>query len=79
MLIRLSLNVNFNESLTNDIVSFEQLGPDQWILLLISMPENLFPDEAVHLQDGVNSHILRMLEGTLQLLPPKLHPPHPPT
>ena len=24
-----SLHVNFNESLTNDIVSFEQLGPDQ--------------------------------------------------
>ena len=23
-----SLDVNFNESLTNDIVSFEQLGPD---------------------------------------------------
>ena len=27
--IRVSLDVNFNESLTNDIVSFEQLGPDQ--------------------------------------------------
>ena len=26
--ICVSLNVNFNESLTNDIVSFEQLGPD---------------------------------------------------
>ena len=25
--IRVSLDVNFNESLTNDIVSFEQLGP----------------------------------------------------
>ena len=25
---KLSLDVNFNESLTNDIVSFEQLGPD---------------------------------------------------
>ena len=23
-----SLDVNFNESLTNDVVSFEQLGPD---------------------------------------------------
>ena len=23
-----SLDVNFNESLTNDIISFEQLGPD---------------------------------------------------
>ena len=26
--INVSLDVNFNESLTNDIVSFEQLGPD---------------------------------------------------
>ena len=26
--ICVSLSVNFNESLTNDIVSFEQLGPD---------------------------------------------------
>ena len=26
--ICVSLNVNFNESLTNDVVSFEQLGPD---------------------------------------------------
>ena len=25
--IRVSLDLNFNESLTNDIVSFEQLGP----------------------------------------------------
>ena len=25
--IRVSLDVNFNESLTNDVVSFEQLGP----------------------------------------------------
>ena len=27
--ICISLDVNFNKSLTNDIVSFEQLGPDQ--------------------------------------------------
>ena len=26
--IRVSLDVNFNESLTNDVVSFEQLGPE---------------------------------------------------
>ena len=26
--IRVSLDLNFNESLTNDIVSFEQLGPE---------------------------------------------------
>ena len=27
--ICISLDVNFNESLTNDVVSFEQLGPDK--------------------------------------------------
>ena len=31
--ICISLNVNFNESLTNDIVSFEQLGPDSLFVL----------------------------------------------
>ena len=30
--ICISLNVNFNESLTNDIVSFEQLGPGYTII-----------------------------------------------
>ena len=29
--ICISLDVNFNESLTNDVVSFEQLGPDNLI------------------------------------------------
>ena len=29
--ICVSLDVNFNEALTNDVVSFEQLGPDCWI------------------------------------------------
>ena len=29
--ICVSLDVNFNESLTNDIVSFEQLGPDHGV------------------------------------------------
>ena len=28
--ICVSLNINFNEPLTNDVVSFEQLGPDIW-------------------------------------------------
>ena len=27
-----SLDVNFNESLTNDIVSFEQMGPEKYII-----------------------------------------------
>ena len=30
--ICVSLDLNFNESLTNDIVSFEQLGPDKYRL-----------------------------------------------
>ena len=30
--MRVSLDLNFNESLTNDIVSFEQLGPGVQIL-----------------------------------------------
>ena len=30
--ICVSLDVNFNESLTNDIVSFEQLGPDIFLI-----------------------------------------------
>ena len=29
--ICISLDVNFNESLTNDVVSFEQLGQDLWL------------------------------------------------
>ena len=39
--ICVSLDVNFNESLTNDIVSFEQLGPDflltipRWVTLSV--------------------------------------------
>ena len=33
--ICVSLDVNFNESLTNDVVSFEQLGPDILIKVLI--------------------------------------------
>ena len=31
--ISASLHVNFNESLTNDVVSFEQLGPALLLLL----------------------------------------------
>ena len=31
-----SLDVNFNKSLTNDIVSFEQLGPDFFDIWLIN-------------------------------------------
>ena len=45
--ICISLDINFNESLTNDIVSFEQLGPDHftmdiYIKLLISGSDVFF-------------------------------------
>ena len=33
--ICVALDVNFNELLTNDIVSFEQLGPDHFLRELI--------------------------------------------
>ena len=36
--IRVSLDVNFNESLTNDIVSFEQLGPGLKIYNMLTKP-----------------------------------------
>ena len=35
--IRVSLDLNFNESLTNDVVSFEQLGPDALADLSLSL------------------------------------------
>ena len=34
--IRVSLDVNFNESLTNDIVSFEQLSPAKLEIICIT-------------------------------------------
>ena len=50
--ICVSLDVNFNESLTNDVVSFEQLGPGLYL---------------AYVQGDVNLHILHMLEGTFSL------------
>ena len=46
----LSLYVNFNESLTNDVVSFEQLGHDNKKLMeiqkiLTSIQQNIFPTD----------------------------------
>ena len=35
--ICVSLDVNFNESLTKDIVSFEQLGPGYLIALILTI------------------------------------------
>ena len=42
--ICVSLDVNFNESLTNDFVSFEQLGPvvtSQYKIMLFAVPSNV--------------------------------------
>ena len=44
--ICVSLDVNFNESLTNDIVSFEQLGPERYkaaVLVLFVICVALLP------------------------------------
>ena len=41
--ICISLNVNFNETLTNDIISFEQLGPDEWSF---SSSETIYSEQA---------------------------------
>ena len=38
--ICVSLNVNFNESLTNDVVSFKQLGPGFFFVWLL-LPESV--------------------------------------
>ena len=35
-----SLDVNFNESLTNDIISFEQLGPGLNVAFYVVMSKN---------------------------------------
>ena len=39
------LDVNFNESLTNDVISFEQLGPELFVTFMVnewtSQPEPL--------------------------------------
>ena len=39
-IICVSLDVNFNESLTNDVVSFEQLGPVFTYILLRNEPKH---------------------------------------
>ena len=48
--ICVSLNVNFNESLLNDVVSFEQLGPDFHLLVTVSQPfYSIYASKAVFL------------------------------
>ena len=59
------IDVNFNESLTNDIVSFEQLGPE----LLAAGPVILYDNAAPHLSEGSTSLLARYKWETL---------PHPP-
>ena len=39
--ICLSLDVNFNESLTNDVVSFEQMGPDLLTILVLILNKSI--------------------------------------
>ena len=49
--ICISLDVNFNESLTNDIVSFEQLGPAHYskvIIIATSLGTNAVVVKRVH-------------------------------
>ena len=43
--ICVSLDVNFNESLTNDVVSFEQLGPGVQIFRFNTGSVNPYPAE----------------------------------
>ena len=48
--ICISFDVNFNESLTNDVVSFEQVGPGvminpQWLELLMSRTNSHGPKD----------------------------------
>ena len=44
--ICVSLSVNFKESLTNDIVSFEQLGPDLYFAVFICTEDTFSLEEA---------------------------------
>ena len=53
--ICVSLNINFNESLTNEVVSFEQLGPDYMDAEAVlglqcpHMPKDMFLHGPVHI------------------------------
>ena len=56
--ICVSLNVNFNELLTNDIVSFEQLGPGKYFFFLFLSQKSILwlslncPLDAVSMTPG---------------------------
>ena len=47
--ICVSLDANFNESLTNDVVSFEQLGPDVFINNFCSIVQLCFGHRSLFL------------------------------
>ena len=70
--ICVSLDVNFNESLTNDAVSFEQLGPDffflfvhenmLWILIRSEMhcqgASNEYPEPMFSLRNKIKIYLI---------------------
>ena len=61
--ICVSLDVNFNESLTNDIVSFEQLGPERFfecLIYSILRSNNIVnPDQPEHPHSLVKVYVLQ--------------------
>ena len=72
--MRVSLDVNFNESLTNDVVSFEQLGPvlfTDYIRVVFAFASFYYmPSDPVKasilyivsgLLDAIDGHLARML------------------
>ena len=68
--ICISLDVNFNESLTNNVVSFEQLGPEELSPLFSSVRQNNQWNETnykvLHFVDyRVNSWVDERTDGNL--------------
>ena len=53
--ICISLNVNFNELLTNNVVSFEQLGPDEYMKHCFGPQSKLFSEYPLYLKAMVLS------------------------
>ena len=54
--ICISLDVNFNESLTNDVVGFEQLGPGRSESLLGKKSEGTFSQAAAQINTELKYH-----------------------
>ena len=55
--ICVSLDVNFNESLTNDVVSFEQLGPDINIIFFVLRKLLLYANNFTLLRKWILEHM----------------------